>query len=356
MVNGAAVHAQRPPLRTAAAPEVRRRFIMRPDSLLLPILLAPAIAAQSIEIWPGTTSFTTRGQIATLAGEVHQGFHSDYWKGIGDHVTGLTINTQDRQAATQEPYGLVLRTGTNTSGPTAGINGEMCVVLGLMTPLGVGITSWQITTSFFTPCRIPAKGFFSAGVRLAANAGYPGTDGQSVHSSDFNVQQSRPDQGDHAWVMVGTNAATNFLSKRSLRIRIHTDAPILQNSDFAWSTGPHSRGMGGMFPPDVTHGFSTHVDGGPTFASGFTSVFMSLGACNPPIVVPGIQRGLYIYCGGPIFQFPVNSLNTNGAADIPLFGPIGSNWNITVYLQAVVVNSNWTTLTWTNVNATRFFL
>src|SRR5687768_14766833 len=70
---------------------------------LTPLALAAVAAAQTpntLEIYSGTTSFTSRGTVGVNAGEVHQGFHGSHWGAIGDSgasstLVGLTYVTQD---------------------------------------------------------------------------------------------------------------------------------------------------------------------------------------------------------------------------------------------------------------------
>jgi hypothetical protein len=324
----------------------------------LPLMLTAAVAAQvpGIEIYPGTTSFTSRGNVGTGAGEIHQGFHESHWKGIGDtgagaFINGVTITTQDQNASTQETYDVVLRLGTDAAGPTTGVAGELSVTGPFMTPLGGNApAAWVITHTFGTPTRIPSKGFFSAGLRLVPAAWT--ADGQSIHMSDQAVQQSGPHQGDHTWQIIGAaTSATHLASKRSARIKVLTGTPILQNGVFATTTATYSRGMGGMFPPIGTHGWSTHVDGGTPFANGVAGIFMSPTVVNPGLALPGI-RGL-VYLGAGLVPLATVGLDANGRANVSIVDPIGM-YTVTVNNQAILVDTTFTNIAMSNTNATEF--
>lgn len=330
---------------------------MRLLHLILPVLAMTALSAQSIEIYSGTTSFTSRGNIGVNAGEILQGFHESHWKGIGDtgagaFLTGMTIVTQDQNAATQETYDLVVRVGTDAAGPTTGVAGEICSVIGLMPPLGAnGPAAWVITTNFATGgCRIPTKSHLAAGIRVPVS-GWT-ADGQSLHMTNAGAHQSGPHQQDHGWQILGAAAtAVHFASSRSVRVALLTSAPILQNGVFATTTTAYSRGMGGMFPPTGTHGWSTHVDGGTGFASGVAGLFLSPAVINPGFPVPGIRGTVYL--GSPLISLATVPLDANGRANVSLVDPIGL-YGITVYLQAILANISPPGFALTNVNATTF--
>jgi hypothetical protein len=247
----------------------------------------------------------------------------------------------------------VVRTGTDAAGPHASAAGEVCVIPGLRTPLGsAGSAAWLITVAFETPCKIPSSGFLAVGIRVTPNAGWARTDGQSLHMSDAGVQQSGPHLGDHAWQIIGAGtSAIHFGTKRSIRIRALTGMPVLQNGVFATGTNSFSRGMGGMFPPARTHGWSTHIDGAAAFANGFAVVFLSPARLEPGVVVPGM-RGL-AGLGTPLVLMAITPLGSTGAANVKLMDPVAP-YAATVHLQALLVNRAGAALTFTNANATTF--
>ena len=332
---------------------------MRLLHLLLPVLAMTALSAQRIEIWPGTTTATSRGNIGTGDGEVLTGFHESHWKGIGDtgagaSLSGLNYITQDQNASTPEIYEIVVRSGiSDAAGPTTGVAGELCVVSGLTTPPSTVLTpaAWNITTAFSAGCRIPTKGHFAVGLRLPANPLWSG-DGQSVHVSYMAQQQSGPHQEDHGWQIIGAAAAaTHPSSRRTFRVAILTSAPIIQNGVFATTTTTYSRGMGGMFPPIGTHGWSTHVDGGTAFNGGVTGIFMSPVVNNPGLPIPGIRGSVYL--GSPLISIATLPLSATGTADLSILDPIGT-YSITVHMQAILVDAGFTAIALTNVNSTTF--
>lgn len=329
---------------------------MRLLHLLLPVVAMTALSAQNIEIY-SATSFTSRGNIGTGTGEIIQGFHESHWKGIGDtgagaFLNGITILTQDQNGSTQETYDLVVRSGTDAAGPTTGVAGELCVVPGLMTPVSTVLTpiAWILTTNFTSPCRIPSKGFIGAGIRVPTSGW--AADGQSLHMGDQAVQQSGPHQGDHAWQIIGAaTSAIHLASKRAIRVSLLTSTPVLQNGVFATTTTTYAKGMGGMFPPIGTHGWSTHVNAGTPFAGGVTGIFMSPVVNNPGLVIPGVRGSVYL--GSPLISIATLPLSATGTANLSIIDPIGT-YTITVHMQAIVVDSGFTAIALTNVNSTTF--
>ncbi len=330
---------------------------MRLLHLLLPVLAVSALSAQSIEIWPGVTNFTSRGNIGTGTGEILQGFHESHWKGIGDSGAGATLSgigllTQDQNGSTQETYDVVIRSGTDAAGPTTGVAGELCVLAGLLTPPTTILTpvAWAITNNFTTPCRIPTKGHFSAGIRVPTS-GWT-ADGQSLHMSAAPNHQSGPHIQDHGWQIIGAAAtAVHFASNRSVRVTLLTPTPIIQNGVFATTTTTYSRGMGGMFPPIGTHGWSIHVDGGTPFAGGVTGIFLSPVVINPGFPIPGIRGSLYL--GSPLVSVATLPLDATGRANLSVIDPVPV-LGVTLHTQAIVVNSTLTAIGLTNVNGSTF--
>lgn len=314
----------------------------------------------SFEIYPGVTSFTSRGNIAGAAsGEVHQGFHGSHWGCIGDSgsassIIGVTYLTQDQNALTPELYDLVVRSGTDSAGPTPGAPGELSTIVGLTTPSGAATgAAWFITADFATPCAIPEKGFFSAGLGLGINPLWP-ADGQSVHASSTQLtQQSGPHQGDHAWQILTGPVVSHPSGGRSWRIAPRVLTPILQNGVFATGGTAYSRGMGGMFPPMTTHGWSTHITAGSKYAGGFAATFLSTGQLASTVQLGGFGGSL---CIDPatLVPLPLLPLDGSGNLSVGIMDPVGGPFGLaTVYLQAVVVSTNFD-LHFTNMNGSTF--
>lgn len=331
--------------------------------LLLPLIAATTLAAQSVEIYPGVTSFTSRGSLSVNAGEVHQGFHESHWKGLGDtgagaFLNGITYVTQDQNASTPETYDVVVRGGTDAAGPDATAAGEFCSIVGLTTPPSTVLTpaAWILTSNFTAPCRIPTKGFISAGLRLPANALWS-SDGQSLHASagrgPTTVQASDLLQGDHAWQILTGPVVNHPTSFRSWRVRLLFSTPILQNGTFATTTATYKRGMGGMFPSSTgSHGWSTHVDGGTPFAGGVTGIFASPVVVNPGFPIAGIRGSVYL--GAPLIAIATLPLSATGTADLSIIDPASLLTAVTLHLQAVLVDPTLTAIALTNVNCTTF--
>jgi hypothetical protein len=335
---------------------------------MLAFLAAAAVAtiatfatAQSpnlLEIYSGTTNAASRGGLGAGAGEIHQGFHGSHWGSIGDggrlsSIAGFTYVVQDQNLGTSETYDLVVRSGTDTAGPTPGTAGELGVVAGLTTPIGSpGSGAFLVTTDFATPIGIPQKGFFAVGIGLSANAGWPQTDGQTNHTTFQVGQQSGFHQDDHAWQIIG-GVTTHPNQLRSWRIALRLAAPVLQNGSFATGTANFARGMGGLFPPLTSHGWSTHINAGSTFADGFAAIF--LGPALSPLGLPvgGISGSL---CLDPrlIVPFPLFNLNGSGALNVAIVDPVRPFRGARIYLQAACASRAFA-VSFTNAAGTSFW-
>ena len=90
------------------------------------LISSTAIAQnQAFSIHPGSTSYTSRGNLGTGSGETLMGLHTSHWAGLGDtgsacEVTQLGLVDQDQNSNTQESFNLVLRNGTDANGPGTG--------------------------------------------------------------------------------------------------------------------------------------------------------------------------------------------------------------------------------------------
>ncbi|MEZ5962983.1 MAG: hypothetical protein R3F56_03960 [Planctomycetota bacterium] len=319
---------------------------------------AAYVPQNGVEIYPGVTSFTSRGNISVNAGEVLQGFHGSHWSNLGDNgtdvnLTGLTYITQDQNASTQELYDVVVRGGTDSTGPDATTTGELSVISGLSTPSGGNTPSaWIITADFSTPCAIPENSFFSVGVRFAA-APLWSADGQSIHASANTTQQSGTHQEDHAWQILPGPVVSHPSSFRSWRFALRVNTPVQQNGTFPTGTTTYARGMGGMFPLDTTHGWSTHIRAGAKFASGFAAPFLSTARLPAGLNIAGIDGRLALT--GTLVPLPLFNLDATGGVDIPLLDPVPLFGGLsTAYLQSVVVSPTLTDIHFTNSNAVTF--
>lgn len=321
----------------------------------LPLLLVAAVPAQSIEIYPGVTQFTSRGDLGPSGGELAQGFHRSHWRAIGStgafsRLVGLRYVVQDQNAATQSFYDVVVRQGADSTGPAAGSGGVLCFVGRLSLPAGSGQMAWIVTTALAQPCLIPTDGFFSVGLRVPPEPGWSG-DGVSVHSAPA-AYDSGPQRQDHAWQFVdNTQAFTHPSRELSWRFALLTDTPVVQNGVFPTGTRAFSRGLGGMFPPLGTHGWSTHVDGGPVFARGIARVFLTASLLPQPIVAPFVRGSIYL--GPDAIGLATLFLDGDGRGDLPIVDPV-RRFGITPWVQAVMIDNSLTRFATTNAQAATF--
>ncbi|MCB9869274.1 MAG: hypothetical protein H6837_05400 [Planctomycetes bacterium] len=350
---------------------------------ILPILAmlavgSVAVAQQDIEIYPGQTSFTSRGNVGSGTGEVHQGFHAGYWRSIGDDGSACTINQwfgviQDQNAATQENYYLVWRRGDDTNGPGITSADVISRVGPYNSPAGTGTAAWIVTSAVLTPpVTLPDcqenpvsgyKGMFSIGMEFTAAPLWT-ADGVSLHtsfgSSTTPHQYSHGAQEDHAWMYLGppATAMAHPSDLRSWRLGQKVSQGALQMCNGVAAAANDRCGMGGLFP---LNGPGTEFSARaryPIGLSGGTSLlWVSVNRLLPIIggfkLFPGTAR---LHLTGPVlYQLSSASINSSGnfsQANHALASPLPGLGVFTAYFQAVGFNTS--QIVMTNTTSTTF--
>lgn len=264
------------------------------------VLTAPSQAQQVFEIYPGVTSFASRGSLGGALGEVQQGFHSAANRGLGDNgsfcaVRGVRAVVQDQNDATVEPFRYVLRSGSDASGPTPTAAGLIATLGPYTLPAGGGaVTSFQVTTSFGTPITVPCSAFFSVGVELPANANWS-NDGLSIHSSVNTVQMQHASAVDSAWQILG-GTASHPSSKRSWRIGLLLPQNAFQAGNVVAGSPAARFGIGGYFPDTSLTGSGPSSQGlafrcfDNDGANAIAVVMMAIDFGNDPVALFGVAN------------------------------------------------------------------
>lgn len=341
-------------------------------------LLTAAAVAQSTHQYIGldgfATSFTARTGLGKNAGEIHQGFHSSHFRGLGENaghlnpngkceLTRLILLTQDQNASTRETYDFVVRSGDDNTGPTAGTAGVLGELTGLRLPNSgkLGAAAWRITYTLAASARIqlPCDKFFSFGSRLPPSPNWA-QDGQSIHtcygSGKKKHQNTWLDDGNsnnpnHAWHFGGTSTiAKQPGSHRTWRFFGSTFGPVMRlGCGTNGGTGvlrpsPGGYGMGGMFPKtsvaSIPLAFQARLNGGSAMVGAATVAVLSLLPTNAggwfPVTVPfGTGARLYISTSS-IFLFFGPRADASGMSVIPLapFLPnLGNTTRLTFPIQ-----------------------
>ena len=201
------------------------------------------------ELFPGPLTWSSRGDLATGAGETLQGVHASHHRGFGDtgfscKLRGLGARLQDQDQSTPEVYRWIVRSGSDGSGPSTGPGSVIADIGPFVTPSGgSGIAAWQLDTVFGSAITLPdCTSHFSFGISLAAAPSWD-ADGLSTHASAEAEQNSHSGQGDHAWqILSGAPTATHPSDKRAWRYSLLVDNGALQIGSF------DRYGMGGIFP------------------------------------------------------------------------------------------------------------
>lgn len=310
--------------------------------LLAATALGTTAIAQNnrVELQGKQTSFTSRGNVGTGTGEIHQGFHSSYHaemaatnQGTTSEIKRLYLVHQDQNCSSQEKYDLAVRSGTDALGPTGGtapgaILGE---VLNLNVPsnTSTGACAWgsTITLAATAPIKLNMDQFFSLGVRFTPSPNWT-MDGHSVHTSfgsaAYPHQNSSNEtlttgQADHAWQLPGTaTVATHPSDFRTWRLGFDTDATVMQ---LGCGTGSIGYGMGGMFPRSSTSsaplGLHLRIRGGSSM-SGAAGVGVLAPAGLFPIAIPLGSHARLRLNPAAVLIFAAPAANGNGEAVIAL--------------------------------------
>lgn len=315
-------------------------------TLLTATVLGPAaLAQQEIELWPGVTSFSYRGALNGAAGDLMQGIHAEYHRGIGDNGTGCRIlglrgHLQDQNAGTQESFSWIFRRGTDAAGPIGGRAGLIASTGLLRLPIGTGTQAWLVTSTFTTPLDMPdCKSFYAFGVSLLAATNW-NRDGLGVWASrgdGSSVQKAHSRAEAHAW-QVAANAtnATHPGGKSTLRFRLLVDNGALQIGQ-----GGDVYGMGGMFPsPGNPLTIRTRYGAG----GGTSILFLGTSRTNGLALFPGTTR---LYLGGITLPLGNATLDANGQAVHNVIASFPGNLanTGTAYVQAAGVRASSVMLT-----------
>lgn len=275
-------------------------------SALLPLFVLAALspAQQSFELWPGRTTFTSRGNIGRGSGETLQGIHATHHRGIGDNgVACLLPNLfgmfQDQNASTRESFHWAVRSGSDKNGPGADSGSLLARIGPLRTPnsTSTNAVAWKLTTSIATPVRLKdCRSHFSIGVQIP-NSPRWAADGFSTHTSfgspTYSHQGAHSRAEDHAWQILSTaTVATQPSDKRTWRYGVLVDNGVLQLGN-----GGSKYGMGGMFPA-ANAPVTARASYGTKMSGGSSLLYMTTGRINGVLTFPNASR---MFLGGTFY-------------------------------------------------------
>jgi hypothetical protein len=308
---------------------------MRLPGLLAAALSAAAAAQTSanlFDIYSGCTNFTSRGVVATNAGEYLLQVRASHFVGVGHDPTGngtllsgFQYFTQDQNAATVETYSLVVRSDA-AGAPDCSAAGLLLSVGPLSTPGGTGTIAWQITTNLTTvSTALPQCSTYYQGLEFAAAPGWP-NEGQSVHLTDYPLGDNpAPGALSLTWnCLNGAPQQPQF--RESIRVGSLVRAPVLHmgNVDPSLATtclvsvGNRSFGAGGMWPQcqgtagPRNDGLDCRVRDAAS-ANGVFALFLGTDLGCPGVPLSGIADGaLYLNPGGAFLQVTAGVLDSGG--------------------------------------------
>lgn len=283
-------------------------------SSVLALACSAALPAQNeFELWPGVTSFFYRGALDRNSGDLMQGAHAEFHRGIGDNgtdcrVVGLRGYLQDQNAATRETFSWVIRRGSDRAGPTAGTAGIIAKVGPVQLPAATGVRSWLLSTTFASPVKLDSRAFFAFGVTLPPAPRWAGfADGLSTWAARGDaksVQKAHSRAEDHAWQLTTNGAtATHPWWKCTIRFKLLLASPVLQVGQ-----GGNVYGMGGMFPAG---GEPLTVRTRYGSGQGLSMLFLGTNRTTGAALFPNTGR---VYLGGLILPLGSAILNASGEA------------------------------------------
>jgi hypothetical protein len=330
---------------------------MRRHSFLLALtLISSALSAQTTyqrwDMYPGATSFTSRGNIGPGVGEVLQGVHQTTNRGVMDVARRCQIRrfntiTQDQNCATNEGFDFVVRSGKDAHGPATGSRGILGAIKGLTLPKSNrnGACAWSVSSTLTAANAIgvPCVRHWSYGVSLHAAPGWT-MDGQSVHAtsstSGANSHRNHSRNEDQSWQIVGTAIAASHPSqKRSWRLSTFVSDGVVMKLRCDGRAG-----YGGSFPIASTSAaplaWDAQLDGGANCA-GLKSV-VAIGVARAHAPAPAGSRGAGLYVHGPYFVFFGAKASSTGVAIVPLlpFIPKSLAGAGRIHLQGVLGNAS----------------
>lgn len=303
--------------------------------LLLAGGLAAPTAAQTTlnyhDFWSGCTSSTSRGTLGLNPGEVLQKNPSSHFQGVGHDASGssatlfsLRYTTQDQNAATPEPYTMLVR-ADNAGQPDPSPAGRLLGVGPLTTPSGTGVLAWTITVTLGTPwASLPLCADYYHGAEVATRTGLD--DGQTFHICTYaaadipaasapnvawNIQAGTP-------VQPGTGRVIRFtLGVQSPVLKMGNVDPNTATTNCVSTIGNRSWGAGGMWP--VCNAAASRTDGldyrvrDSANANGLTALFLGVNAGCPGFPLGGLAQGaLYLNPTGAFVQVGAGPLDTAG--------------------------------------------
>lgn len=285
---------------------------MQAKTVLLSTILAAFASAslqgqQAFGLTNGST-FTSRGSLGTGAGELQQGFPSAHHRGIGEQTAGCVIQAvratvQDQNSATTENYEVVVRAGTDNSGPTA----QIVRVGPLSLPPGNGgAIAYQVTTTFQSAIVLPGcDQFFAAGVALPAAPNWT-ADGLSIRLHPAPQTHSRAQS--HAWE-INTTATTRLAQPASWGIELLTDAAVLQMGN-----GVGNYTMEGIFPA-TGNDITARARFAPSLAGGICALWLGTWRQGGTPIFPASAK---LYIAGTLLPAGRRAIDPSGEVEMTI--------------------------------------
>ncbi len=341
---------------------------------------AQNIAQNKIHIWDGSTEYTSRARVGGAAGHVSEAFQPGIVRGL-DKLSYAQYVIQDQDLSTQEPWEIkICPIGANGLPDFAGGN---AIIKNLQLNTGTGIGAFLVTHNRNTqangPIVLSALKNASNKKLLDPNEAFHfawhfikkanwTSDGISVHMSQAGTQLPSGGNGQRtcwqsrfhreiprpekfkttdatsqiierlAWSEISGQSGSSFMD-RSWRLELgFADATLQGASDNStYNNTPcknPNEGYAALDPDfnDISKATTARLDNykwtvnaGGDYAGGIAILFFSDSVFSSPLSISGINGGLSLDVGSPLFAlggFPMGVLSATGTGSMALnLGP-----------------------------------
>ncbi len=286
-------------------PAMRLNFVLTSICLAA---LSPSMFAQQYYGYHGDSiSSLTRSGLDNQGGEIHIGFLSQFNRGLGDNGNGcgirqLSIFLRDQEAATQETFGFVVRTGNDKVGPYPAASALLHHFPGYQLPLGTGAIARMVTLTFSKRLMLPnCRNFFSIGVEFAPAPNWP-SDGLCLFGENNAAQKANAHAVRPNWrIKQGvTNRSPYSDWTYAGSFGIGIDGPAMRMGEYGGHNGV--RGLNGHAPA-VGTSLQAMIHYGAGWDAGLSMLYVGLGR----------QPGVPLLAGSGQFYLTSPTLYLTGA-------------------------------------------
>jgi hypothetical protein len=226
------------------------------------VLAAASVPAQlvtpSFSLWPGGSSFATRGNLGSGAGELLTAFPSALVRGLEARgcacsFGGMRVTMQASDATVPIPFAWLARRGNDATGPGTALADEVIRVPVTYPAIGPGPTALIMTMSLSTPVPVSCADFLAVGVALPAST--PATGSLAVQMATNAGVAAHPQATDLGWEIPAGAAAARHAAPGSLfSVVLFPPVAALEAGNLLPNAAAPTFGLSGSFPDTTLRG------------------------------------------------------------------------------------------------------